>query len=268
MSISTQQRRDFIINQVLDAGHVSVKSLAGKMAVSEATVRRDLRTLADLGQLELVYGGATLPRSSDFSFRSKAQRFVEEKRVIGRLAATLVGDGESLFLDSGTTIHEMAPYLKRRRRLSVIVNSLRLAAELGASPDLEVITLGGKYRPEYMDTVGPLATESLERLRGFRTFIGADGLSPDFGVTASDIESAHLFRLAIRHAREVILLVDHSKFLAPSLFKICEFDDISRIVTDKEPPAEWVAFLNEKGIEIHTPAMSSPGSNGAFTNKE
>jgi len=253
MSLTTKQRGDLILRRILEHGHVEVKALAQEMSVSEATVRRDLRPLADTGQVELVYGGATLPRATDFSFRTKATRNIEAKRIIGGLAAALVGDNEQVFIDSGTTCFEMSHHLKRRRGLHVIVNSARLAVELGGNSESGVILIGGHYRPERMDSVGPLATAAMEQLRGYLAFIGADGLSRDFGVSASDIESAHLYRQAIRNARETILLVDHTKFLTPSLFKICEFDEISRVVTDQEPLPEWRDFLNARGIELTYP---------------
>ncbi len=253
MSLTSKQRRDQILGEILELGHLEVKKLAAVLGVSDATARRDLRALADEGQIELTYGGATLPRPSDFSFRSKAVRNVEAKRLIGRMAAALVSDQEHIFLDSGTTCFEMCRNLKRRRGLQVVVNSARLAMELGAYPDISVIMIGGQYRPERMDSVGPLATATIEQLRGYLAFIGADGLSMDFGVSASDIESAHLYRQAIRNARETVLLVDHSKFLSPSLFKICGLEDVSRIVTDQHPLPEWVEFLDAKGIELVCP---------------
>lgn len=250
----SQQRKELILRKVLESGHVMVRDLSEEMTVSEATVRRDLRALSDQGEIELVYGGATLPRSSDFSFRSKSQRNTEAKRVIGRLAADLVHDGETILLDSGTTVSEITPFLKRKRGLAIIVNSARMAIELGTSKEsASIITLGGQYRPDRMDCIGPLAVSTLEQLRGFRAFIGADGLNMEFGVTASDIDSSHLYRLAIRNATETILMVDHTKFQTPSLFKICEIDSISRIVTDRQPPREWMTFLNEHGVEVIHP---------------
>lgn len=260
MPPTTQQRRDEIVGEVLKNGHVAVRSLARRLEVSEATVRRDLRSLADAGQLDLVYGGATLPRSSDFSFLTKARRNVAAKRRIGRLAAGLVQDHDTVFLDSGTTIYEMVPHLRARRGLTIIVNSMRFAVELGAAGSANnVIVVGGQYRPERMDTVGAMAHETLEQLRGFRAFVGADGLSAEFGITACDIESAHLYKLAIRNAREAILLVDHTKFLSPSLFKICELDDVSRIVTDCRPADSWVDCLNERGIDLLYPEDEQDG---------
>lgn len=258
MSLNTQQRREHILSQVFEKGHVIIKDLAMGLAISEATIRRDLRALADDHQLELVYGGATVVRNADVSFRSKGLRNVEAKRIIGRLAAELVADNDQIFIDSGTTCFELAPFLKRKRGLSVIVNSARLAVELGDVQGLSVITIGGQYRPDRMDSVGPLAAQTLDQLRGFITFIGADGLSPDFGVTAADIESAHIYRLAVRNGRETILLVDHTKFMAPSLFKIVDWDAISRLVTDQKPLPEWIEFLDSRGIETIYPNHKTP----------
>ncbi|MHC4982992.1 MAG: DeoR/GlpR family DNA-binding transcription regulator [Planctomycetota bacterium] len=252
MTSTTRQRQQSILAQAYERGHVSVKDLAELMDVSVATIRRDLRALANEGQLELTYGGAFPVRNSDYSFHTKATRNVEAKRAIGRLAGELVADGDQVFVDSGTTAIELAPYLRRRRSLSVIVNSVRIAEELEA-PGLNVIMLGGQYRPDRMDAVGPVAMEALEQLRGYVAFIGADGLSMDFGLTASDIESAHLFRLAVRNSREAVLLADHSKFVAPSLYKIVEWGAISRVVTDVKPDAQWCEFFHERRIGVVFP---------------
>jgi DeoR family transcriptional regulator, glycerol-3-phosphate regulon repressor len=231
---------------------VSAKDLAANLAVSEATVRRDLKALADDGQVELVYGGATLRRPTDYSFRTKITRNVQAKQVVGRLAGELVGDHDQIFLDSGTTCFEVTPFLKRRRGLSVIVNSARLALELD-SPGLSVILLGGQYRPDRMDTVGPLATSTLDQLRGYVCFIGADGVSMDFGLAAADIESAHLYRRAVQNARQTVLVVDHDKFTSASLFKIVDWDAISKVVTDREPAPQWMEFLSARGIALVLP---------------
>jgi DeoR/GlpR family transcriptional regulator of sugar metabolism len=259
MASTTRERQQSILAQAYEHGHVAVKDLAEKLEVSVATIRRDLRVLADGGQLQLAYGGAFPARNADYSFRSKAARNVEAKAVIGRLAGELVGDGDQVFVDSGTTAMEMAPHLRRKRALTVIVNSVRIAQEMDA-PGLNVIMLGGQYRPDRMDTVGPVATAALEQLRGYVAFIGADGLGMDFGLTASDIESAHLFRLAVRNSREAILLADHGKFVAPSLYRIVEWDAISRVVTEAQPEAQWQEFFRERGIEVIFPNSGSAGN--------
>jgi DeoR/GlpR family transcriptional regulator of sugar metabolism len=206
----------------------------------------------------LVYGGATLPRHMDSSFQARHQRNLEAKKIVGSLAAQLVSEGEQLFMDSGTTCFEMAAHLRAKPGLSVLVNSARLAMELQA-PSLQVIMLGGQYRPERMDTVGPITTGTLAQIRGYLAFIGADGLSIEFGPSAVDMESAHLYRQAIQNARETILLVDHSKFQSAALFKIVPWQDIQRVVTDRMPDATWRDFFAQAKIQVTYPPPG-PGS--------
>ena len=258
MRQATRERQARVLSVLLDQKHVSIRGLAEGMAVSEATVRRDLKTLADSRKVLLVHGGATLPRETYFSFDAKHDRHLDAKTVIGRLAANLVQDGEQIFLDSGTTAFTMAQPLAARRGLALIVNSARLAVELNC-PGMNLIILGGQYRPERMDTVGPVALSVLEQLRGFIAFLGADGLSQDFGISAADIDSAHLNRLAVANSREAVLLVDHSKFETASLFKIVDWDKIRRLVTDRRPEPHWMKFLNERKIEVIYPEEEIAG---------
>ena len=252
MDPDAQQRRDLIMVRVCERGHVTVRDLARDTGLSESTIRRDLRILADRRELELVHGGAVVGRANDLSFHYKSTRNVEAKRIIGRLAAELVSDGDQILLDSGTTCFQMTPSLRTKRGLLVIVNSTRLATELNTS-GLSVILLGGQYRTARMDTIGPLAMAALDQLRGYLAFIGADGLSREFGLTAGDIDSAHLYRLAIGNARQTTLLADHTKFESPSLFKIVGFEAISRVVTDVQPSVEWMEFFQAKGIQVVYP---------------
>jgi len=255
MGQATEERRKQIMVQLLDRKHVTVKELAASMDVSGATVRRDLKALADEEELLLVHGGAALPRQGDFSFRAKQLRAVDQKRIIGRLAAGLVLDADQVFLDSGTTCSEMVPYLKKMHDVTVLANSARLALELNA-PGLKVFLIGGEYRPDRMDTVGPMAMSTLNQVRGYLAFIGADGLSMDFGPSASDMASASLHRLVLENARQAVLLVDSSKFSGASLFRIADWSGISKVVTDREPDEQWKRFFAEQNIEVIRPEQS------------
>ena len=261
MSTTTRQRRERILADLYENGDVTVHALAKQLAVSTATIRRDLRALAAGGQVEAVYGGARLKRAADYSFRSKSMRNIEAKRIIGSLAAGLVRNDEQIFVDSGTTCFAMVPHLKQKRGVSVITNSARLALELD-TPSVSVIMLGGQYRPDRMDTMGPLATAALDQLRGYTAFIGADGLSMEFGLTAGDVESAHLHRLAVRNAREAVLLADHTKFLSPSLCKIVDWELISRVVTDRPCSHAWSDFFRERDIQVIHPEVAGESNPG------
>lgn len=252
MRQATRDRQARVLSELLNKKHVTVRKLAENMGISEATIRRDLKTLADGQKVHLVHGGALLPGDGDFSFIAKRDRNREAKSIIGELAAELVREGEQIFLDSGTTSFQMAEPLSQKRGLSVILNSARLALELTA-PSMHLIMLGGQYRPDRMDTIGPIAMSTLDQLRGYTAFIGADGVSMGFGVSAADIDSAHLYRLAIANAREVVLLVDHTKFQAASLFKIVDWEMIKKIVTDERPTDEWIRFFADRNIELIFP---------------
>ncbi len=252
MRRTTIDRHAFVLGELRERKHVLVSQLAESLDVSESTVRRDLRTLAKQRELELVHGGATLPNHVDFSFNAKQTREVEAKRVIGELAAELVADFDHIFLDSGTTCLAMLPHLRERADLCVIANSARIAREPLAQTT-SLILLGGQFRTDRLDLVGPIAAATLEQLHGFVAFIGADGVSMEVGPTASDPESAHINRLAVRHAREAILLVDHSKLAHASVFRIVDWKPISRLVTDREPPAEWREFLDGHDVDLVFP---------------
>ncbi len=261
MSKSVHARHQSILAQLYERQEVSAKALARVFGVSEATVRRDLRALAATGQVVLSYGGAVLRPGTDYSYRSKATRNIEAKAIIGGLAARLCMEGDQIFLDSGTTCAAMAPHLKAKQGLSIIVNSARLALEL-ESVNTEVILIGGQYRHDRMDTVGPLAHTTLDGLHGYVCFLGADGLSMDHGVMAADVESSYLFRRAAQNAREVVLVADHSKFAAASLCRVVGWDDIDTVVTDGAPSQEWLDFFTAHEIELVCPELA-PATAGA-----
>lgn len=244
------------MSQLLEHKQVTVRELAATMEVSDATVRRDLKALADEQGLKLIHGGAALPRERDFSFQARLLRASEEKKVIGSLASTMIRDGDHVFLDSGTTCSELVPFVNKMHDITILTNSARLALELDAS-GVQLFLIGGEYRPDRMDTIGPMAVNTLNQVRGYTACIGADGLSMDFGPSASDLASAHLHRQVVANALSTILLVDHSKFSNASLFQIVDWSQIVTVVTDKEPDSAWREFFNEKSITV-----VYPGSNG------
>jgi DeoR/GlpR family transcriptional regulator of sugar metabolism len=110
-----------------------------------------------------------------------------------------------------------------------------------------------------MDSIGPMAVNTLNQVRGYTAFIGADGLSTDFGPSASDLASAHLHHQVVAHAVATVLLADHSKFGNASLFQIVEWSQISTVVTDKAPDEDWQQFLGDRSINLIYPGANGDG---------
>ena len=135
-----------------------------------------------------------------------------------------------------------------------------LALELNA-PGVHLFLIGGEYRPDRMDSVGPLAVSTLNQVRGYTAFIGADGLSTDFGPSASDLASADLHRQVVANALTTVLLVDHSKFASASLFQIVDWSQISKVVTDREPEDVWKQFFTDRNITVIFPASDARRKN-------
>ena len=232
---------------------MSVRDLAGALGFSASTVRRDLRALARQSSIRLTYGGASLVRHFDPSFRARFALNIEAKKIIGRLAASLVQDGETIFIDGSTSCFQMIPHLKTRCDLTVVTHSARVALEFDVGT-VKVIHTGGLYRPGILDNVGPMAISAIEDMRGYTAFLGSDGLAMDFGVSAFDPECAYISGAAARNAKKTVIAIDHSKFREASLHRIAGFDKVSCIVTDKAPSMEWRKFLDSKGIELVLPS--------------
>jgi DeoR family transcriptional regulator, fructose operon transcriptional repressor len=217
--IRAAERRQLILEAVR-AGDGSVRELSARFAVSASTIRRDLERLGAEGHVARTYGGAVggisrLERSLDERERHRRA----EKEAIAAAAEAMVGDGEVLILDAGSTIGRLAARLTFREGLTVITNGLNSLMTLAHAPAVSVIVLGGTLRALNQATLGPMTVEALRRVRADRVFISGSAVHPEHGVAAPTLAHAYLKTVMIEHAREVVVLADHSKLgAAPSQF--------------------------------------------------
>jgi DeoR/GlpR family transcriptional regulator of sugar metabolism len=249
-------RKKVILQRLEQEGFVLVKEVADELAISETTIRRDLNELDSLGLCKQVYGGAARIESEQpglsFHIHNRSTHNTTEKRRIGRMAADLVHDNDILYIDPGTTSWEMIPWLKEKRNLTIISNSVRLLQCLDSIGHHSIIQLGGTLRPERLDTIGTLAQIGIEQLRGFKAFQGGDGLDLGFGLSAIDQESAQIARVILSNAREICVLADHSKFDNPSLlYKIIELEKINHLITDQPLAPQWDEVCRHDQINVH-----------------
>lgn len=255
MGIAAKLRHKQILEELGDKGRVQVSRMSNILEVTEVTIRRDLAFLEKEGLLSKAYGGA-VPVSPEVnvSVRYRQTRSIEAKRIIGRLAGELIKDGDIIYLEAGSTCYEIIPYLAERKNLTIIVNSFYLMRRLGKLTSQKVIIVGGQYRHERMDMVGPAAEMSISQMGGFKAFTGADDITIDAGISGSDIITVGFAKLVLKKASEVIFVGDHTKFDNPSLYKIADIDQLDYIVTDKRPTGVWIEAARRKGIELIYPA--------------
>lgn len=228
-----------------------VDEIAAALRVSPATARRDLARLASAGDLRRVHGGAvrTGGRLEEPVFEDKASQAVREKQRIAAAAFRLIGPKESVFLDGGSTVLALAVLLAGRGDLTVVTNSLRVAAELaGSGPRL--ILIGGELRRLSQTFVGPLTRFLLDPVHVDRAFMGTIGLSLADGLTTTDPQEAYTKSLVMAHARQVVLLADSSKLDKVSFARFGGLGQVHVMITDKGIGARRMRKLEERKIKV------------------
>jgi DeoR/GlpR family transcriptional regulator of sugar metabolism len=254
--VFARERQQHIARTVEEHGRVRVADLAGRFEVSEVTIRKDLRVLESEGRVVRAHGGALAPGRSRperaFEVRERLQR--TEKQLIGVAAADLVVDGESIALDASTTALAMARALTARggwMHLTVITNGLRIASELAGRRGITVAMPGGFVRSEALSVVGPLGSGLLERVNIQKAFMGAAGFTLETGLSDATDEEAQIKRLMVGSAREVVAVIDHTKWGRTALATFCPTDMLTAVVTDGEAPAAMADALRERRIVVH-----------------
>ena len=230
---------------------VRVEELSDQLAVSSATVRRDLGELEKLGELRRVYGGAvsTGGRLDEPLFDDKTGVAAAEKRRIAEAALEYVKPHDTIYLDGGSTVLELARLLKERSNINIVTNSLRAAVELaGRGPRL--ILVGGELRRLAQTTVGPLTRHMIQELHVDRAFMGTIGLSLNEGLTTTDPAEAYTKELVMEHAREVILLADSSKAHKVSFTRAGRLDKVRVLITDRQIDPKLAQELRKRGMEV------------------
>jgi len=245
------QRWNRLREMVRAGGAVRVDQLCRELGVSPATVRRDLEELERLGQVRRVHGGAVRvdTRLEEPPFDDKTAIAAREKHRIAAAAAKLIAPGETVYLDGGSTVLELARLLRERTDLTVVTNSLRAAQEL-ADRGPRLILVGGALRRRSQTTVGPLTDPLLGELHPDKAFMGTMGLSLERGLTTSDPGEAHTKKLAMRRSREVVLLADSSKIGKVSFASAGRIDDVHVLLTDGGVDRAFARELARRGVKL------------------
>ncbi len=247
-----EERRQGILERIQQAGRASVAELSQQFGVSEVTIRADLQALAERSLIVRTHGGAIAAARGPYELSLAARRLqqVVEKRRIGAAAATMVADGEAIFLDSSSTALAIAQNLKHCRDLTVITNGLTIAQELIDAHGVTVVLIGGILRRETASLVGG---DGLDRLRRFniqKGFFGAHGITLAEGLTDVSLAEADLKRPVIAMCRQVIAVLDATKWGRVGLASFASLDQVQQVITDDAAPTDLVAQIIASGVAV------------------
>lgn len=244
MSITRHRQ---ILEFLMKGQEQSVSFLAEQLHTSEITIRRDLTILAEQGKLVRTHGGAIRNELPFVPFVQKAATQTQAKKRIGQRAASVVQEHDILFLDCGSTVLAMAPYLKSFQNLKIITNSLPLIWELREAPHLSINLIGGELDLHRQAVHGSVALEHVARYHATKAFIGVDGISLKNGLTARSETEASFTNALLAHAKESFLLVDSGKFEKDSYLKFAPLTAIHHIITNAGLDQQLIQQYQEAG---------------------
>ena len=253
--VFARERQDHIARLVEEHGRARVADLATRFAVSGVTIRKDLLVLETAQRLVRAHGGAIAidRRRPELSFDIRERLQAEEKVRIGAAGAALVRDEESIVMDASTTALSVARQLKARpgwSQLTIITNGLRIAFELAGQPGITVLMLGGRVRWEALSVVGQLGDGLFDRINVQKAFLGAAGFTVESGLSDATDEEAQIKRAMVGAAREVIAIVDHTKWERAAFATFCPTDQIGLVLTDAAAPPAMVDDLRRRDIDV------------------
>ncbi|MCQ0033062.1 DeoR/GlpR transcriptional regulator [Burkholderia glumae] len=259
------RRREAMLQAVL-SGMTEVSELCEHFGMSEATVRRDLRALADERLILRTYGGAASvsTHAPEESLEQRRRSFQAEKDAIGHAAAAHVQAGDTIFLDSGTTTAALARALAGagRHDVRVVTNNLLVVQALAAS-NVPLTLIGGEVRESSMSTLGPIAQLALTRVTVDKAFLGADGVVPGRGLCEATADQAYLKECLMRQAARLYVLVTADKLNRDSQQHWAPIDKPWTLITDASAShAELQAFRELTGVTIEPVAVMASAAGG------
>jgi DeoR/GlpR family transcriptional regulator of sugar metabolism len=252
ITYSGLERRQLLLRFVETRDRVTIEQVCDEFDVSPATARRDLQALAADGKIRRFHGGAIAARSAppEPPFVERSGEQAEEKRRIGRAAAALVNDGETILLSSGTTVLEVARHLRDRRSLTVVTNSLLVMNMLRDVPGITLIALGGILRSTEQSFIGHLSELALNELRVGKAIMGIRAIDLESGLTNDYLPETQTDRKILSISREVVLVADHTKCGRTSSVFLAPLTVVNTFVTDNQAPPEFLESLRQLGIKV------------------
>ena len=254
--MNQEERKKYILERLKISSSVSVSELSEAFGLSEVSVRKLLSGMEQEGVLKRTWGGAVSAYGSllEFSPQENENRQMEEKRAIAREAYGCIGDGEAVFLDSGTTTMELAKLIVagEKRKIVPCTNNIFIAAELAKAGDMRSIIIGGELRTNIYSCVGSLAQQALSGLFFDKGFISGNHFTLERGFSTPTLGEAQLKRQVLAASKESFLLMDYTKYGDDSMVQIAPPDGIDVLITDWHMPENVAQGFREKNVKVIT----------------
>ena len=250
-TISNYERQQVLTRLFEKSGRLSVAQICEQFGISEATTRRDLDALSEQGVIRRVHGGAVLIRQAtpEEPILRRSNEQEGEKERIGRAAAALINDGDTVFLGSGTTVLQVAQNLVSRN-LTVITNSLPIINLMSEKEKIDLIGLGGVLRDSELSFIGHITEQSLYEVRADKVLIGIRAISLEQGLTNDYLPETLTDRAILNAGRETIVVADHTKCGVISTAFLAPLTAMRTLVTDKGTDPDFIEALRSLGVNV------------------
>lgn len=245
-------RKTQIKDIMLEKKSITVTELSKKFSVTEETIRKDLQQLENEGFLSRTYGGAYIQDGvlNDIDLTLRETACVDSKEAIAAKCAELIHHGDSIFLDASTTATFVAKQIKNMR-LTVVTNSLMAIDQLKDSESIHLIGIGGIYSSKTKAFNGRATVQGLKEYYLDKAFMSCRSLSMEHGITDSNEDIALIRHTLLKNSNSVYLIADKSKFDKTSFVHICDYNDITGIISDYHFSHEWKTFLSQRSVSIY-----------------
>jgi len=258
------ERRKFIKELLFKNKSVKVSDLGNLLHVSEETIRRDLLQLEKDGIAEKNYGGAILIEEASslpgiLPVDERKLQYSREKDLIGKAAAQLVKEGQTIILDAGSTTWYVAKNLPVNTNLTVITNAINIAEECSKDETASIYLLGGKLRRKTMSLVGPQVETELKKYNADFVFLGTSGISLRQGFTSSDLYEAEIKRGMVSAGQRIVVVADHSKLEKAGLTTFCHFEETAIFITSDLTDKKIIKEIENRGVEVIIAPVSEEG---------
>jgi DeoR/GlpR family transcriptional regulator of sugar metabolism len=245
-----EERQQIIMETLRREGKIVAADLSTAIQVSEDTIRRDLRDLADAGLIQRVHGGALLRSPAGASYKERQLMSSDAKTAIARTAVTLVRNRQVIILDGGTTALEIARRLPLGLQATIVTNSPPIAVALADYPDIQIVMIGGHILSPSLVTIGAAAVEAFSAIHADLCMLGICSLHPELGVSVPVYEESLVKRIMVSNSAEVVALATVDKLNTGAPYTVAPISDLTYIITEAETPDELLKPYEEKGITI------------------